>query len=168
MKFFEIGVLLFFSLWLLFAIGVAFANKGPLLRIRKFLWFNGWFNQWTMFMPDKSGEIQRVNIFYRDKNKEGEIGPWQLIELEKPWKPTLFLLNPDIRLYGFMISALRSFTHLHHLGRPCSESSKFNFFQSIMLGYERERNAEHRQIKVEQIVKEEKTVLILSDFLKLA
>ncbi|MCE7992733.1 MAG: hypothetical protein HEP71_12170 [Roseivirga sp.] len=118
-------------------------------------------------MPDKGGEIQRFTVSYRDKNRAGEIGAWQLIDLEKPWKPTLFLLNPDNRLYGFMIAAIRSFAHLHYLGRPSSDSSRFNFFQSIVLSYRGDKEAKHRQIKVERIVNEEEIVLVLSDFIKL-
>lgn len=168
MKLFETGVLIFFMLWLLCALWVGLSGRGRLRRPRKFLWFNGWFSRWTMFLPDKSGRIERFMVLYRDRKKDGTTGSWQLIELEKAWKPTLFLINPDIRMYGFMIKALGSFSYLYDAGRPAGESSYYEFFQSILLSYNRALDVEQRQIKVERSMDDEAVeVLLQSEFLPL-
>lgn len=167
MKLFEISILIFFTLWLLVATWVALSNRGRFQRVRKFLSFNGWFNQWTMFMPDKGGKIERFQISYRDKTRDGELGPWQMIEFERPWKPTLFLVNPDIRLYGLMLKAVRSFAHLSDIGREPRDASLFNFFHSVMLSYDKDKEAYQRQIKVGRFVDNDEVVLIESDFLEL-
>lgn len=163
----EMGILTFLGLWLVLAAWLALAGNGRFERFRKFLWFNGWFSQWTMFLPDREGEIERFQISYRDKASNGEPGPWQQIELEKPWKPTLFLINPDIRLYGLMLKAVRSFAHMSDSGRRPHEAALFDFFQAVVLSYEKDELAEQRQVKVERFINEDEVVLLESDFLRL-
>ncbi len=169
MKLLETSVLVFFALWLLTALWAGLSGKGKLLRLRKFLWFNGWFSRWSMFLPDKRGRIERFVVSYRDRAKDGTTGDWQLVELEKAWKPTLFLINPDIRLYGFMLNALRSFSNLYDAGKSVGESYYYEFFQNILLGYDRGQAAEQRQIKVERSLdKEAEVILVQSEFLGLS
>ncbi|MBO3699051.1 hypothetical protein [Roseivirga sp. E12] len=137
------------------------------MKFRKFLWFNGWFSRWTMFLPDKDGQVKRFIISYRDKTEDGDTGPWQLVELEKPWKSTLVFINPDLRLYGFMSNALQSFAHMNDAGKLAMESSLFPFFQSVILSYGKSGQAENRQIRVKRLMGEHEELLIESDFLKL-
>jgi hypothetical protein len=167
MKFLEISVLFFFALWLLTAAWVALSNNSRFQRLRKFLWFNGWFSQWTMFMPNVDGKIESFTISYRDQTKDGQIGPWQNIALEKPWSPSHFLVDPNNRLYGFMIKAVRSFGHLHDRGRNPSEAALFNFFHSVILSYRHNEQAQKRQVKVERSKEDDELILVQSDFLRL-
>lgn len=168
MKLFETSILIFFILWLLVAAWVALSGHGRFQRIRKFLRFNGWFNQWTMFMPNRDGKVERFTVSYRDQSGDGNIGEWHEIQLERSWKPTLFMINPDIRVYGFMLQAVRSFAYLNRVGKQPKDAALYNFFNSVVLDCGSNKQAEKRQIKVEQSTHESTIVLVQSDFLILS
>lgn len=164
----EITVLILFTLWLLCALWVGLTKRRRFYRLKKFLWYNGWFSRWTMFLPDKDGNVKSFTISYRDEQKDGGIGPWQIVELDKPWSPALFFVNPHLRLYGFMLNALQSFAHFHDVGKKANESALFPYFTSIILGYSRTAQAQNRQIQVKRYIEEREEILIESDFLNLS
>lgn len=165
MKFFETSILIVFALWLLVAVWVALSSQGKFQKARIFLRFNGWFNQWTMFMPNKAGDIDGFNISYRDQVIGGHVGEWQNIQLEMPWRPSLFLSNPDVRMYGFMLQAVRLFAYMNRVGKEPKDATLYNFFKHIVLSYDPSEGVEKRQIRVEQSTSENNIVLLQSDFL---
>lgn len=163
----EIGVLIFFSLWLLSSIWFALVSNGRFRRIESMLGRSGWFHKWRMFVPDVGKISGGFIISYRDQTFEGETGNWTVFEGKLPWSPWISLINPQIRLSAIIRQAAASFGSMRYTGREAEDSPYYQFFLSIMLQYELSDDVSKRQIRVVQVKEEGEFVVMESEYISI-